>query len=68
MQEYLSVGDAAKRLGVVPATVKLMVRSGRLQPVAKTVGGITLFDPLDVDRLVATRKETESAHKKGEVR
>lgn len=55
MQEYLSVGDAAKRLGVVPATVKLMVRSGRLQPTAKTAGGVTLFDPIDVERLALER-------------
>lgn len=55
MQVYLSVGDAAKRLGVVPATVKLMVRSGRLRPVARTVGGVSLFDPDDVGRLAYDR-------------
>ncbi len=57
MQEYLSVGDAAKRLGVVPATVKRMVRTGRLHPVARTVGGITLFDPAEVERLSIERSE-----------
>jgi len=55
MQEYLSVGDAAKRLGVVPATVKLMVRGGKLLPAAKTAGGVSLFDPADVERLATER-------------
>ncbi len=59
MQEYLSVGDAAKRLWVVPATVKLMIRRGRLHPVAKTAGGVTLLDPTDVDRLSAERAATQ---------
>ena len=55
MQEYLSVGDAAKRLGVVPATVKLMVRGGKLRPAARTAGGLNLFDPAEVAKLAEVR-------------
>lgn len=55
MEQYMSIGDAAKALGVVPATVKLMLRSGRLTPAARTVGGIYLFDLADIDRLVQER-------------
>ncbi|MDP9366685.1 MAG: helix-turn-helix domain-containing protein [Chloroflexota bacterium] len=55
MDRYMSVGDVAKVLGVVPATVKLMVRSGRLQPAARTVGGLHLFAPADVARLAQQR-------------
>lgn len=55
MEQYLSIGDAAKRLGVVPATVKAMVGRGRLRPAARTEGGIKLFRPEDVERLAATR-------------
>ena len=55
MQEYLSVGDAAKRLGVVPATVKLMVRGGKLRQAARTAGGLSLFDPAEVGRLAEVR-------------
>jgi excisionase family DNA binding protein len=55
MERYLSVGDAAKVLGVVPATVKLMVRSGRLQPAARTDGGLHLFAPAAVEKLAEMR-------------
>ncbi len=57
MEQYLSVGDVAKRLGVVPATVKAMVARGRLQPAARTEGGIQLFCPDDIEFLAAERVE-----------
>jgi excisionase family DNA binding protein len=56
MDRYMSVGDAAKALGVVPATVKLMLRNGRLTPAARTVGGNYLFDPAEIERLASDRK------------
>ncbi len=57
MKRYLSVGDVAKRLGVVPATVQAMEARGRLRPVARTEGGIQLFCPDDIERLAAARVE-----------
>jgi len=50
----LSTADAAKLLGVVPDTVRLWNRSGRL-PAMKTQGGIRLFRRDDVKRVAAER-------------
>jgi excisionase family DNA binding protein len=58
---YLSVADAAKMLGVTPATVRLMIRSGKLTISAKTVGGIQLFRREDVERLARVRAERLAA-------
>lgn len=54
MVQLLSAADAARMLGVVPATVRQMERDGRL-PALRTVGGMRLFQREDVDRLVAER-------------
>lgn len=54
MDEYLSVADAARILGVVPATVRQMERSGRL-PALRTAGGIRLFCRADVERFAEER-------------
>ncbi len=54
MDTYLSVADAARLLGVVPATVRQMERDGRL-PAQRTAGGMRLFRREDVERLVAQR-------------
>lgn len=59
MDRYMSIGDAAKALGVVPATVKLMLRNGRLVPAARTVGGIYLFDPSAVQQLAEDRQASK---------
>jgi excisionase family DNA binding protein len=58
---YLSVADAAKLLGVTPATVRLMIRSGKLAITAKTVGGIQLFRREEVERLARVRAERLAA-------
>ena len=55
MDEYLSTADAARLLGVVPATVRQMERRGTLRLAAKTAGGIRLFRYGDVDRLAKRR-------------
>lgn len=54
MDTYLSVADAARLLGVVPATVRQMERDGRL-PAQRTAGGMRLFRREDVERVVAER-------------
>jgi excisionase family DNA binding protein len=63
MLSYLSSADASHVLGVTTATVRLMVRRGKLIPAAKTEGGIQLFHRHEVERLAAERKArtTESA-------
>ncbi len=58
MDTYLSVADAARLLGVVPATVRQMERDGRL-PAQRTAGGMRLFRREDVEHLVAQRAEAD---------
>ncbi len=55
MERLLGPADAARILGVVPATVRAMARSGLLPPTAITEGGIRLFRRADVERLAADR-------------
>ena len=54
MKKYLSAADAARLLGVVPATVRQMERDGRL-PAQRTAGGMRLFHRKDVERFLAER-------------
>ncbi|MDP9370914.1 MAG: helix-turn-helix domain-containing protein [Chloroflexota bacterium] len=54
MEQLLSVADASRILGVVPATVRAMERAGRL-PALRTASGIRLFKRGDVERLAAQR-------------
>ena len=55
MTAYLSTADAARLLGVTPATVRAMERQGRLRASGRTQGGIRLFRHAEVQR-VATRR------------
>ncbi len=59
MERLLSPSDAARILGVVPATVRAMAISGRLPPATMTESGIRLFRREDVERLAAERAERE---------
>ena len=54
MEQLLGVADAARILGVVPATVRQMERDGRL-PAMRTAGGVRVFRLADVQRLGAER-------------
>ena len=55
MEQLLTAADAARILGVVPATVRVMALSGRLPVAAMTEGGIRLFRREDVERLARER-------------
>lgn len=55
MIKYLSSSDAARLLGVTPATVRLMVRRGELSVAAKSESGIRFFRRKDVERLAENR-------------
>lgn len=57
MELLLSPSDAARILGVVPATVRAMALSGRLPPATMTESGIRLFRREDVERLAVERAE-----------
>jgi excisionase family DNA binding protein len=56
MEMLLTVADAARILGVVPARVRQLANEGQLPPVATTVGGIRLFRQEDVELLAAARE------------
>jgi excisionase family DNA binding protein len=66
MTKYLSTADAARVLGVTPATIRLMERQGRLPAATRTEGGIRLFRRSDVERLArrrAKQREHESSNR-----
>lgn len=46
--QFLSVGDAALRVGRSPETVRVWIRTGRLRS-QRTVGGMHLLEADDVD-------------------
>jgi DNA-binding transcriptional MerR regulator len=55
MDSYLTAADAAKVLGVTPATVRLMNRRGRLRTAASSASGIRFFAREEVEALAAQR-------------
>ena len=64
MHTYLSRADAAKILGVVPATVRQMEQRGELKATAQTEGGIHLFNRSDVERLAKKREKRAAQNAK----
>jgi DNA-binding transcriptional MerR regulator len=56
MPKFFLVNDVARRLGVTPAAVRLMVQRGRLPIAAMTEGGVRLFDQRTVERFAAERR------------
>jgi excisionase family DNA binding protein len=60
MSDLLTTADAARILGVVPATVRQLERNGRLAA-QRTSSGVRLFQRSDVEQLArerATRTQT----------
>ena len=58
---YLTVGDAARVLGVSPAAVRLMTQRGELETTAETEGGVRLFARPDVERVRRQREQRKAA-------
>ena len=56
MERLLTVADAARILGVVPARVRQLANEGQLPPAATTVSGTRLFRLEDVQRLADVRE------------
>jgi excisionase family DNA binding protein len=54
MSDLLTSADAARILGVVPATVRQLEKGGKL-PAQRTPGGVRLFRRSDVERLARER-------------
>ncbi len=59
--EYMTVGVAARRLGVSEPTVRNWSRVGRL-PALRTSFGYRLFRREDVDRLAREREKAMPLH------
>jgi excisionase family DNA binding protein len=57
-RNFLTSGDAAKRLGVSHTRVLQFCDQGLLHPV-RTVGGIRLFSQDEVDRLILRRQKAQ---------
>jgi excisionase family DNA binding protein len=62
MERLMSTGDAARILGVTPATIRLMERQGRLPSLGRTQGGIRLFRRADVQRVARRRAQRVRPH------
>jgi excisionase family DNA binding protein len=56
VDRLLTVADAARILGVVPARVRQLANEGQLPPAATTVRGTRLFRQEDVEQLAEVRE------------
>jgi excisionase family DNA binding protein len=67
VERLLTVADAARILGVVPARVRQLANEGQLPPAATTVRGTRLFRLEDVEQLAEVReaKRNRTAPAKG---
>ena len=63
MERLLNTSGAAKILAVVPDTVRLWERTGRL-PALRTESGMRLFRRQDVEALAARRAQEHSSDAK----
>jgi excisionase family DNA binding protein len=54
-QAYLSIGEAANRLGVSPSTLRAWERKGLIALAVWTPGGQRRYRAADVDALLAER-------------
>jgi excisionase family DNA binding protein len=56
VERLLTVADAARILGVVPARVRQLANEGQLPPAATTLRGTRLFRQEDVEQLARVRE------------
>ena len=63
--QYLEVGSVARRCDVTPSAVHRWLREGRIIPVARTEGGIFLFDLETVEALQRVREERRAVRAAG---
>jgi hypothetical protein len=53
MDRWYSTGEAAKKLGVHPQTLRLWERQGRIKPTARSVGGQRRYNERDLESIAA---------------
>jgi excisionase family DNA binding protein len=59
LAQYLTVGEAAERLGVSRATLRNWDRTGKLKPHRHPVNGYRLYDPVELEKLLAKVKRAK---------
>jgi len=57
MKQYLESADVGRQAGLVTASVRAAVASGRLRVAATTLRGTRLFDPKEVEQFLRARRE-----------
>lgn len=60
MKTLFEVADAARELGVTPASIRIYADTGRLRLAATTPRGTRLFRPDDVQRFRQSRAEART--------
>lgn len=66
--KLVKVGDLAKRMNLLPSTIRYYVRMGLLEPDGRTQGGYALFDPdRAISRLQRIRKLKSQGFKLDEI-
>ena len=53
LSDYLTVGGAAAKLGVSRSTLRNWDRAGKLSPHRHPVNGYRLYDPVELEELLA---------------
>jgi excisionase family DNA binding protein len=53
LSDYLTVGEAAAKLGVSRSTLRNWDRAGKLSPHRHPVNGYRLYDPVELEELLA---------------
>jgi DNA-binding transcriptional MerR regulator len=59
--EYLTSADVGRRLGLTPASVRMLARTGKL-PHTRTASGTRLYNRNDVERYAAERAALRRNH------
>jgi len=52
LKDYLTVGKAAKMLGVSPSTLRNWDRAGKLKAVKQPISGYRLYKKADLERFL----------------
>ena len=58
MTEFFTKGDIAKDARMTRQGVDAAYQRGELKPIARTIGGIVLFDRQQAEKFVQSRKQT----------
>jgi hypothetical protein len=57
MTEFFTKGDIAKQSKLTGQGVAAAMQRGELKPIARTVGGIALFDRQQAEKFIESRKQ-----------